>query len=172
MKKSSCTCYFNGTCQCIDFFADFSVSRTQTFLSLGAAAPPCPLATAPDPVIIYPTPFFEAVLESFARLCFLTRKFLICSSYGSGFIFTTALPPDKVAAALTSIEILKAEEGRQLRKQHQENVGYVRNQLLRRGFPVEYAPSHIIPILVGLCGIGSLETYLSGRCFLQIHIFS
>jgi len=70
-------------------------------------------------------------------------------SYGSGFIFTTALPPDKVAAALTSIEILKAEEGRQLRKQHQETVGYVRNQLLRRGFPVEYAPSHIIPILVG-----------------------
>ena len=74
----------------------------------------------------------------------------LISSYGSGFIFTTALPPDKAAAALTSVEILKAEEGRELRKRHQESVGYVRNQLLRRGFPVEYAPSHIIPVSVSV----------------------
>ena len=107
------------------------------------------------------------MLESLQGHAFFTGKFLIFSSYGSGFIFTTALPPDKVAAALTSIEILKAEEGRQLRKQHQETVGYVRNQLLRRGFPVEYAPSHIIPILVSLYGSMNLETYETGCCFLQ-----
>lgn len=69
-------------------------------------------------------------------------------SYGAGFIFTTALPPDKAAAALASLEILKSDEGASLRKRHQQVVSRVRNQLLQRGFPVEYAPSHIIPVLV------------------------
>eukprot|EP00112_Aurelia_sp_Birch-Aquarium-sp1_P001691 Seg1183.4 transcript_id=Seg1183.4/GoldUCD/mRNA.D3Y31 product="5-aminolevulinate synthase nonspecific mitochondrial" protein_id=Seg1183.4/GoldUCD/D3Y31 len=69
-------------------------------------------------------------------------------SYGAGFIFTTALPPDKAAAAIASIEILKSQEGYNLRKRHQQVVANTKNQLLRRGFPVEYAPSHIIPVSV------------------------
>lgn len=69
-------------------------------------------------------------------------------SYGSGFIFTTALPPDKAYAAVTSINILRGEEGQALRKQHQANVKQLRTKLVQRGFPVEYAPSHIVPILV------------------------
>lgn len=68
-------------------------------------------------------------------------------SYGSGFIFTTALPPDKAYAAVTSINILRGEEGQALRKQHQANVKQLRTKLVQRGFPVEYAPSHIVPIL-------------------------
>eukprot|EP00795_Rhopilema_esculentum_P002199 gene2199-17793_t len=70
-------------------------------------------------------------------------------SYGSGFIFTTALPPDKAAAALTSLQILKSAEGVELRERHQKAVATVRNQLLRRGLPVCFAPSHIIPVAVG-----------------------
>eukprot|EP00794_Sanderia_malayensis_P006225 gene6225-6941_t len=70
----------------------------------------------------------------------------IIRSYGSGFIFTTALPPDKAAAALASIDILKSDEGKNLRLRHQYTVGRVRNQLLQRGIPVEYSPSHIIPV--------------------------
>jgi len=67
-------------------------------------------------------------------------------SYGAGFIFTTALPPDKISAALTSLDILKNEEGQMLRQQHQENVKKLRNKLLRQGLPVENCTSHIVPV--------------------------
>lgn len=67
-------------------------------------------------------------------------------SYGAGFIFTTALPPDKICAALTSVEILKSEEGEILRQRHQENVKLLRTKLLKVGLPVEHCTSHIVPI--------------------------
>ncbi|CAH1782672.1 unnamed protein product [Owenia fusiformis] len=70
-------------------------------------------------------------------------------SYASGFIFTTSLPPTVLRGALTSIRILAGPEGRQLRKTHQENVKYLRSNLLAQGLPVVHAPSHIIPIHVG-----------------------
>ncbi|XP_060537215.1 5-aminolevulinate synthase, erythroid-specific, mitochondrial [Cylas formicarius] len=70
-------------------------------------------------------------------------------SYGAGFIFTTSLPPTVLAGACKSIEILASDEGRQLRHKHQENVKYLREALLRNGFPVEHTPSHIIPIKIG-----------------------
>ena len=69
-------------------------------------------------------------------------------SYGAGFIYTTALPPDKVFAAVKSLEILKSEEGQQLREKHQINVKRLRTKLVQHGFPVEHAPSHIVPVLV------------------------
>ena len=81
-------------------------------------------------------------------------------SYGAGFIFTTALPPDKAAAAIASIEILKSKEGYNLRKRHQQVVANVKNQLLRRGFPVEYAPSHIIPVSVSIGPAIFLSIYI------------
>lgn len=70
-------------------------------------------------------------------------------SYGSGFIFTTALPPAQVGAALTSVAILKSEEGKQLRKRHQENAKLLRTKLVKQGLPVEFSPSHIVPVIVG-----------------------
>jgi len=70
-------------------------------------------------------------------------------SYGSGFIFTTALPPDKVYTAITSINILQSSEGQMLREKHQANVRNLRSKLLKRGLPVEYAPSHIVPVHTG-----------------------
>ena len=80
----------------------------------------------------------------------LLKCFCFYFSYGSGFIFTTALPPDKVYAAYKSIEILRSEEGQALREQHQANVRQLKTKLIQHGFPVESSPSHIIPILVGL----------------------
>jgi 5-aminolevulinate synthase len=70
-------------------------------------------------------------------------------SYASGFIFTTSLPPTVLYGALASIKVLKSEEGRELRQQHQDKVNYLRSHLMDAGLPVVNCPSHIIPIKVG-----------------------
>lgn len=70
-------------------------------------------------------------------------------SYAAGFIFTTSLPPTVLAGSLKAVEILGSPEGVALRERHQDNVRYLRNTLLKYGFPVEHTPSHIIPVKVG-----------------------
>lgn len=60
-----------------------------------------------------------------------------------------SLPPTVLAGARKAVEILASDEGRELRRKHQDNVKYMRNSLLRNGFPVEHTPSHIIPIKIG-----------------------
>ncbi|XP_065316209.1 5-aminolevulinate synthase, erythroid-specific, mitochondrial-like isoform X2 [Gordionus sp. m RMFG-2023] len=76
-------------------------------------------------------------------------------SYGSGFIFTTSLPPTVLAAAIASIQILMSSEGVLLREKHQHNVKYLRNSLMQEGIPVLHTPSHIIPISIGDAEIAS-----------------
>ena len=46
-----------------------------------------------------------------------------------------------------------SDEGRELRKRHQENVSYLRRHLMEAGLPVIHAPSHIIPIRVSTVSI-------------------
>ncbi|XP_015792914.1 5-aminolevulinate synthase, erythroid-specific, mitochondrial [Tetranychus urticae] len=70
-------------------------------------------------------------------------------SYAAGFIFTTSLPPINLKAALTSVRILRGEEGRYLRRLHRENVSYMKNLLERAQIPQMPSKSHIIPIPVG-----------------------
>ena len=69
-------------------------------------------------------------------------------SYGSGFIFTTSLPPMIVRAAITSIDVLAGDDGVKLRELHQKNTRQLRNRIIQAGIPVIYAPSHIIPVHV------------------------
>lgn len=69
-------------------------------------------------------------------------------SYAAGFIFTTSLPPMLLAGARESIQTLKSEEGRMLRRKHQRNVKLLRQMLMDSGLPVVHCPSHIIPIRV------------------------
>lgn len=69
-------------------------------------------------------------------------------SYAAGFIFTTSLPPMLLAGALESVRILKSNEGRALRRQHQRNVKLMRQMLMDAGLPVIHCPSHIIPVRV------------------------
>uniref|UniRef100_A0A8C6TZY5 5-aminolevulinate synthase n=1 Tax=Neogobius melanostomus TaxID=47308 RepID=A0A8C6TZY5_9GOBI len=69
-------------------------------------------------------------------------------SYAAGFIFTTSLPPMLLAGARQSIQILKTEEGRMLRRKHQRNVKLLRQMLMDSGLPVVHCPSHIIPVRV------------------------
>ncbi|KAF3690041.1 5-aminolevulinate synthase, nonspecific, mitochondrial [Channa argus] len=69
-------------------------------------------------------------------------------SYAAGFIFTTSLPPMLLAGARQSIQVLKEEEGRTLRRKHQRNVKLLRQMLMDSGLPVVHCPSHIIPVRV------------------------
>ncbi|KAM4588291.1 5-aminolevulinate synthase, non-specific, mitochondrial [Odontesthes bonariensis] len=69
-------------------------------------------------------------------------------SYAAGFIFTTSLPPMLLSGATQSIQILKGEEGRTLRRKHQRNVKLLRQMLMDSGLPVVHCPSHIIPVRV------------------------
>uniref|UniRef100_A0A8C7NP89 5-aminolevulinate synthase n=1 Tax=Oncorhynchus mykiss TaxID=8022 RepID=A0A8C7NP89_ONCMY len=69
-------------------------------------------------------------------------------SYAAGFIFTTSLPPMLLAGARESIQTLKGEEGRALRRKHQRNVKLLRQMLMDSGLPVVHCPSHIIPVRV------------------------
>ncbi len=73
----------------------------------------------------------------------------VIRSYGAGFIFTTSLPPTVLRGAKTSIEVLRGDEGRSLRRQHGENVRYLRSKLFEVGVAAVHTPSHIIPIHVG-----------------------
>lgn len=70
-------------------------------------------------------------------------------SYGSGFIFTTSLPPSVIAGSLAAIQISKSDEGRQLRDVHQFYANQVKQELKQAGLPVMDGPSHIVPVLVG-----------------------
>ncbi len=68
-------------------------------------------------------------------------------SVAPGFIFTTALPPPTVAAALTSIRILKADHARRA-------LLFNRAQTLKAkfeaaGLPVMPSESHIVPLMIG-----------------------
>lgn len=69
-------------------------------------------------------------------------------SYAAGFIFTTSLPPTVLKGALTSVQVLKSEEGRRLRNLHQKNLNYLKQKLMNAGLPQLPSVSHIIPIPV------------------------
>ncbi|MBO1324534.1 5-aminolevulinate synthase [Acetobacter sp. TBRC 12305] len=68
-------------------------------------------------------------------------------STASGFIFTTALPPCVVGAALQSVRMVRAENWR--REALFERVNTFRQRLRAAGVPFTMTPSHIVPIPVG-----------------------
>lgn len=68
-------------------------------------------------------------------------------SFGSGFIFTTSLPPAICAAATKSIEILMNSS--KIRTDYFNQVRKLRALLLSRQIPFLDNPTHITPILIG-----------------------
>ncbi len=68
-------------------------------------------------------------------------------SYGSGFIFTTSLPPAIAAGARASIRHLK--ESNSERERHQERAATLKKLLTEAGLPVMPSQCHIVPLLVG-----------------------
>lgn len=71
----------------------------------------------------------------------------VVRSYGSGFIFTTSLPPVNAAGALASVRYLKAHS--EERELMHEKAQLLKAKLRRAKLPLIEAPSHIIPLLVG-----------------------
>lgn len=68
-------------------------------------------------------------------------------SFGSGFIFSTAVPPVVAAGALASVRHLK--ESSVEREAQQAVAAVLKARLTERGLPVIHNPSHIVPVMVG-----------------------
>jgi 5-aminolevulinate synthase len=68
-------------------------------------------------------------------------------SYGTGFIFSSSMPPSVAAAALAAIKHLKVHN--ELREKHQERVQALKTRLKRAGIPFMPGVSHIVPVMVG-----------------------
>jgi 5-aminolevulinate synthase len=68
-------------------------------------------------------------------------------SFGSGFIFSTALPPVIAAGARASIlHLMRSDAERQLQQRH---AGLLKSALCEAGLPVMPSPSHIVPVMIG-----------------------
>lgn len=68
-------------------------------------------------------------------------------SYGSGFIFTTSLPPAVTAGARASVEYLKNSQVE--RNGQRQHVRELKTRLNELGVPMVESPGHIVPIWVG-----------------------
>jgi 5-aminolevulinate synthase len=68
-------------------------------------------------------------------------------SCGSGFIFTTSLPPAIAAAALASVRHVSTHP--ELRVRHQERAASLKRRLALAGLPVMPSVTHIVPVSVG-----------------------
>jgi 5-aminolevulinate synthase len=68
-------------------------------------------------------------------------------SCGSGFIFSTSMPPAIAAGALASIRHVRAHS--ELRTRHQERAATLKRRLTAAGLPVMPSVTHIVPVLVG-----------------------
>jgi len=71
----------------------------------------------------------------------------VVRSFGSGFIFSTALPPAVAAGALASVRFLKGHP--ELRQRHQERAATLKRRFAAIGLPMLPSVSHIVPVLVG-----------------------
>jgi 5-aminolevulinate synthase len=68
-------------------------------------------------------------------------------SYGTGFIFSSSMPPAVAAAARANVNYLKVHN--ELRVQHQERAATLKQKFMDAGLPVMNSDSHIVPLMVG-----------------------
>jgi 5-aminolevulinate synthase len=68
-------------------------------------------------------------------------------SCGSGFIFSTSLPPAIAGAALASIRYVTGHP--ELRQRHQERAATLKRRLVAAGLPILPSVTHIVPVSVG-----------------------
>lgn len=67
-------------------------------------------------------------------------------SNGSGFIFTTAIPPGLAAGVLASIRYLRKNNNERLGQQR--NVAFLKKLLIEAGFDILPGDTHIVPVMV------------------------
>lgn len=70
----------------------------------------------------------------------------IVRSFGSAFIFTTALPPMICSAATASVNHLASSSIERMK--HRENVRKAKTIFKLKGIPMLDSPSHIIPVMI------------------------
>ena len=68
-------------------------------------------------------------------------------SFGSGFIFTTAMPPALAEAALASVSHLRKSTAE--RQAQQAQAGKLKTLLAEAGIPALPSTTHIVPVMVG-----------------------
>lgn len=68
-------------------------------------------------------------------------------SFGSGFIFTTSIPPAIAAGALASVRHLRTSTSE--RELHQRRIASLRGALAAAEIPVMANDSHVVPVMVG-----------------------
>ncbi|MDH5749346.1 MAG: 5-aminolevulinate synthase [Rhodospirillales bacterium] len=89
-------------------------------------------------------------------------------SNGSGFIFSTSMPPAVAAGALASVRYLKKHN--EIREQHQERAATLKARLNNAGIPVMPSVSHIVPVFVGdpvLCKQASDDLMIKHDIYVQ-----
>ncbi|MBU6418795.1 MAG: 5-aminolevulinate synthase [Proteobacteria bacterium] len=74
-------------------------------------------------------------------------------SVAAGFIFTTALPPPTVAAALASIRLLKQDHARRAMLFNRAET--LKAKFREAGLPVMESNSHIVPLMIGNAGLAT-----------------
>ncbi len=79
-------------------------------------------------------------------------------SCGSGFIFSTSMPPAIAGAALASIRYVTAHP--ELRVRHQERAATLKRHLAAAGLPVMPSVTHIVPVFVGDASLAKQATDL------------
>jgi len=82
---------------------------------------------------------------AFAAVSASMRDYL--TNTARSLIFSTALPPPAVAAALAALEVL--QEHPEMVDKLQANAGIVRDELAREGFDVAGSSTQIVPLVVG-----------------------
>ncbi len=89
-------------------------------------------------------------------------------SFGSGFIFSSSMPPAVAAGARASIQFLKAHN--EIRVRHQERAATLKRRFMEAGIPILQTPSHIVPVMVRdavLCKQASDELLMRHGIYVQ-----
>jgi 7-keto-8-aminopelargonate synthetase-like enzyme len=100
----------------------------------------------------------DIVMGSFSKTFASNGGFVTCKSaavreylryFGSSGTFSNALSPVQAATVLKAFDIVKSEEGRDLRASLMKNILYLRGELKRLGIEVIGEPSAIVSAKVG-----------------------
>ncbi|HTO27541.1 MAG TPA: pyridoxal phosphate-dependent aminotransferase family protein [Devosia sp.] len=81
-----------------------------------------------------------------------TAEYLKC--YSATHTFSNALSPVQAATVLCALDIVRSEEGRLLRRKLMDNILHLRAEMTRAGLEVLGYPSPIVPVRLGLEGVG------------------
>jgi 7-keto-8-aminopelargonate synthetase-like enzyme len=99
----------------------------------------------------------DIVMGSFSKTFASNGGFVACNQravreylrfYSAPHTFSNALSPIQSGIVLKAFEIVKSAEGRALRTQLMNNVGYLRQSLQHAGFEVLGEPSAIVPAMM------------------------